>query len=376
VTLDLFAAAQIVSWGFSPRAFEHVLVLDLGAGGTKAAFLREGRFVSGRAFRTAGRSLTREIQKKLGVSAEAAEAMKVEPAAMDDISSADVRQAFADHYERIAREVRIFLASLGQAGTVDVLLLAGGGGRIQGIESFFRPAMGKDVRRVAMPPGVHLDPRVPLAPDGGGAGLAVAVGAALPRLGACAPGVNFLQDEFRTRTLVHAAQAPLAAAATLLAASALLLGLRFHQDLGLCRSQQAELAAAQRTLWRGVFGPEEMPASGVLKRLNARMDEARAKLDRQTTGPERRSAVLTLTEILRSVPADKPFTIHGVDVTSAGASLSGETDSLTSAKEIEQAINGSPLLECHLENATAQPGKVTFGLEIQFRDGSGSKTQR
>ncbi|MBI4495862.1 MAG: pilus assembly protein PilM, partial [Deltaproteobacteria bacterium] len=163
VTLDIFGLAHLVGQTDTAAALENRLILDLGAGASKAVFLRQGKLFSARAFRASGLAATALIQQELGLSLEAAEAMKVDATDLAAISSLQLKSALTESYGRIAREVKMFLASLGEGG-VDGVFLTGGGTRLKGISPLLAlEGANVQIRPLALPAGTGLPPR--LAPD-------------------------------------------------------------------------------------------------------------------------------------------------------------------------------------------------------------------
>jgi type IV pilus assembly protein PilM len=379
VTLDLFALSNAVSRFNDKVSTGNALVLDLGAGATKAVFLAKGRLASGRAFRIGGHALTSGVQQAMGADSQAAETMKVEAGDLASLSSESVRMKVEETYGRIAREARMFLASMGHAGAVDTLVLTGGGSPMKGIEAALDIGQTADVLRLLLDSGVRAPSGLSGKPEQLGACLSVVLGSCLPALGTGLKAHNFLRNGLLTRR-DRPFQGALAACLTLLAIVFGLVCFRLHREASHYGATLKSIRADQERIWREAF-PErpELPQARVVQRMDDRIAELEAQVRAAAGAPERRSALSTLCEVLRRVPPGRQFAIHRVNVTPSVVNLTGETDSLKGAMAIERSIDDSPLLTCKLssadklaENAGSKPRRVRFQLEIRSQKPNGN----
>ena len=372
ITLDLFAVACAASQSGHEIAMENALVLDLGAGATKAIFLRNGKLVDARAFRLGGQTLTNAIENGLGVGAEAAETMKEETENLNAVSSEKLKSAVGAMYGRVAREARMFLASLGETGSTDAVVLTGGGAIMGGTEDLLRVGAEDVVRRLELPSGTEVPARLLGDRTPPGAVLAPILGSVLPFVDTRLPS-----HQFRLADVVgqgkDSLRGAVAVALTLTTALLAILGLHFQRSVQAIGTEIEKVERAKGQVWADVFpGGQPLPKLRSIERLSQRVDELEAQVQRFTDAPEKRSALLVLYEILRCVPAETNFTLQRMTVSPAAASLTGETDSLKSVMVIEASINASPFLSCKLNNADKlaqrtqwQTKKVRFQFEIK-----------
>jgi hypothetical protein len=346
---------------------ENTLLLDLGAGATKAIFLREGRLVSARAFRLGGQSLTSAIETELGVGADAAETMKVETQSLPAVSSEKLRSVFEHSFGRISREAQMFLASLGESGSTDCVLLTGGGSRVDGTDHILSGESGPEVRRLPLPKGTEVPANAEL--DGhAGASLGVLVGAALPYFDSKLKRFNLLSEE-QALDSEKSAQCAASAALVLVCMIIGLLCFRYYTDQENLRQQIALSEQLQREIWKKSF-PESpvLPAVRAVDRFDDRIDALRSQMTGDTRAPERRSAVFTILEVLRRVPESEAFILYRMNVSPKHVTLSGETTSLKSVQAIESALNESPFMRCKLSNAD-KPSEIAGlkGRRVRFQ---------
>lgn len=369
VTLDLFALSNAAAGSDTRVLMENALILDLGAGATKAVFLREGRLVNARAFRLGGNSLTGALQSAMGVGVDAAETMKVETEDLSAVSSEKFRETVGETYGRIGREARMFLASLGQAGSIDALLLTGGGSTMAGAESALEVGQNAEVRRLSIPPDAELPSRFPDRPDRAGAWLSVILGSCLPGLGADLKAHNLLRGEVSVRQ----EKSVRGALAVCLALLAILFGLvcsRLYREVGQVRGNVDRLREAQATVWREAFPDRPaLPKARAIQQMDDRLQELEQQVRAVGSAPDRRSALRTLSEVLRRVPEGQDFVLKRMNLSPSVVSLTGETDSLKSAMAIERSIDESPLVSCKLNSADKirdRPDSKTERVRFQF----------
>ena len=365
VTLDIFALTAFASRSDASVSLDHSLILDLGAGATKAVFLDQGQLVSARAFRVGGLALTKAIQQELGLSQEAAESMKVEATDLAEVSSEQLKKAINESHSRIGREVQMFIASIGEGGAVDRIILTGGGSRLKGVESLIIEG-NVDVQQFGLPPSTQLPERLSSEPVEAANLLAVPLGSVLSRLSSGIRGHNLLREEFRPVPKLESFISAASAAFTLVFLLLGLYGYRVWLENSDYQKTLDGLQQRQQEVWFGVFG-SSMPESAVLRRLDAKISKLEwQKKQIAADAPKRRSALRSLHALLSHIPAGRKFLLHSVNVSPSTINISGETDTLTSAQIIEQKISESPLLDCRLRNADTQDGKVRFQFEINL----------
>ncbi|MDA1140719.1 MAG: type II secretion system protein GspL [Planctomycetota bacterium] len=367
ITLDIFALALAAQKSSHATAMENTLLLDLGAGATKAIFLREGRLVSARAFRLGGQSLTSAIETKLGIGAEAAETMKIETQSLTAVSSEMLREVFEHSYSRISREAKMFLASLGESGSTDCVLLTGGGSMVAGTDAILGGEGGPEVRRLPLPTGTEVPAKAGLNGHPG-ASLAVLVGAALPYFDSHLKTFNLLGEE-QDSDSEKSIQGAVSMALILVCAILGLLCFRYYTDQENLKQRIARIEQSQSDLWKKSFPENPMlPAVRVVERFDDRIGELRSQIKGDTSAPDKQSAVFTILEVLRRVPETETFILYRMNVSPKYVTLSGETTSLKSVQIIESALNQSPVLKCKLSNAD-KPSEVAnqMGRRIRFQ---------
>ncbi|MDP6359032.1 MAG: type II secretion system protein GspL [Planctomycetota bacterium] len=367
VTLDIFALALTAQKSSHATSMENTLLLDLGAGATKAIFLREGRLVSARAFRLGGQSLTSAIETELGVGSDAAETMKSETQSLPAVSSDKLRTVFEHSFGRISREAQMFLASLGESASTDRVLLTGGGSRVDGTDDILSGEGGPEVTRLPLPNGTEVPAKAEL--DGhAGASLGVLVGAALPYFDNRLKTFNLLSEEQELDS-ERSAQGAASVALILVCVIIGLLCFRYYTDQEKLKQQIALTEKSQRELWKDSFPDRPvLPAVRAVDRFDDQIDALRSQMEGDTRAPEKRSAVFTILEVLRRVPQSEAFILYRMNVSPKHVTLSGETSSLKSVQTIESALNESPFMKCKLSNAD-KPSEIASrkGRRVRFQ---------
>lgn len=184
----LIAAAELAQRQLpNPGHARTCAIIDIGGPRFKMSVMRGDLPVYYREQAFGGDKLTREIQRRYGMSFDEAEHAKRQ-SSLPESYPFEVLQPFIDALAlEIARTVQFFgtSAGVGQAGKIDYILLAGGGAALPGLDEAVSSRTGSEALLanpfLAMAPNPHLDAHR-LAADA--STLMVATGLALRRFDA------------------------------------------------------------------------------------------------------------------------------------------------------------------------------------------------
>jgi type IV pilus assembly protein PilM len=183
VDLDTFAVQNCYEKAYGePSQEKTVVLLHIGASITTLNILAGGTTAFTRDVLSAGNAITEEIQRRLGVSQEEAEAYKC--GNVQGTVAKDVRQIIQESVENLANEIQrsldFYLATSGERN-IDKIYLSGGTAKVQALQDaiadrFRVEVVPLDPLLVAQPNPKNVDP---LAFEGRACQAVVAYGLAL-----------------------------------------------------------------------------------------------------------------------------------------------------------------------------------------------------
>ncbi|UYZ85530.1 pilus assembly protein PilM [Entomomonas sp. E2T0] len=140
VDLESYAmerAAALIPMVKSAGAAAPIAVIDIGSSMLSFNIIHNGHIIYNREQMFGGRQLTEEIQRHYGLTFLDAERAKKRGELPEDYEQS-VLQGFMDQIsDQIARSLQFFFAT-GQHNTIDGIVLAGGGARIQQLPSYIQ----------------------------------------------------------------------------------------------------------------------------------------------------------------------------------------------------------------------------------------------
>ena len=370
VDLDVAALcnAAALAEALSPDGV--TLVVDLGASATKVALLEGGRLRAIRAFRTGGDSVNAAIQQKMGVRFEEAEARKtgVRELRADQAYDGDpLTQSVAEGLEKVAREVKRFVASVDPDLEVETAWLAGGASRAPGADTFLASRLGVDVQNLDVLAALRHrlpDPEAerlrPVAP--------VAVGLGLRGLRKGEVSYNFRQQEFRPRTALDQLKVPLAWCLAFALLLVCVLAYDASIELVSARNEYNAFKKRQDEVWEKVMGPgKRKPPGPIVNLLNSELGSLTKKRKNlpERSGESALDVLLEISERTRNVS----FEIDSLKATQNMARIRGLVGSVGEAETIQREINASASLAAAAPTTKIYPdGSFQFFLEIKRKD--------
>lgn len=162
VDVDSFAIENAYNLNFESPEDETIALVNIGAGVMNINILKGGNSAFTRDIPIGGRQITEEIQKKLKLTYEEAEALKIRER-QEGLQSLEVERIIQGTSEQLATEVRRsleFYAASSTGGEVKRILLSGGCAKIKGLPSLIEDRIGIPVEVFNPFSKVDYDPKV------------------------------------------------------------------------------------------------------------------------------------------------------------------------------------------------------------------------
>ncbi|WP_305042488.1 type IV pilus biogenesis protein PilM [Geoalkalibacter sp.] len=185
--IDCFAVENMFEASYGSGAEAIVALINIGASGMNVNILKAGESVFTRDIQVGGNMLNEELQKRLGVSGEDAERLKL-GGKVEDVDAAEVAEVLADAAESLAQEVQRsldFFSATSADEKVQKVFLAGGVSRSAQVISALEERLGIPIEVINPFAGIHynekeFDPEYVRAV---GPLMSVATGLAMRRVG-------------------------------------------------------------------------------------------------------------------------------------------------------------------------------------------------
>jgi type IV pilus assembly protein PilM len=127
--IDCFAVENMFDYNYGLVGSELVALIDLGASATSVNVLRGDSSIFTRDIQAGGNLLSEELQKRLGLSNDDAEKVKLGDRTIADVDSESIDEILADAIENLAQEVQrsldFFSATSGEEQITKIYLTGG-----------------------------------------------------------------------------------------------------------------------------------------------------------------------------------------------------------------------------------------------------------
>jgi type IV pilus assembly protein PilM len=149
--VDCFAVENMFDYNYGFVEGEVVALIDLGASATSVNVMRGSNSVFTRDIQTGGNLLSQELQKRLGVSSEDAERIKLGERKIGDLNADDIEQVLADATENLVQEVQRsldFFSATSSEERIGKVYLTGGVAASELVQQVLAQRLDIDVERI------------------------------------------------------------------------------------------------------------------------------------------------------------------------------------------------------------------------------------
>ncbi|MBT9147052.1 MAG: Cell division protein FtsA [Syntrophomonadaceae bacterium] len=339
---------------------ETSILIDLGAESTNLSIETRNSLCWTRSIPVGGMSLTRSIEKSLGVTLIEAERLKKEEGGAPGSAGRDrVVEAMAPSLRRLADEIRrsltFFQAELG-GEAVNRVILSGGGVHIKGISQFLKEELGVSVETAS--PLAALYSPLPIISRDQEAFFHVAIGLALRPLLKCPVEVNLLPPSILKKKEFRAKKAALVISLILAFLSAITFREFFAQDYRMIRSRIEVIEAGLAEYRR--HEPEMKIAAKEKEDTREQVEElARLAAER-----------VFLPNLLLELTTMLPEEIHlrSFSLGEEAINIEGVAPRLPLITDFETRIKASPLFGAVTTELAGKPGAHEFSFTININE--------
>ena len=354
-----------------------LLVMDIGCSKTIVAFMKNGVPLALRAFPIGGDAITNAIAKKMGVTFEEAERLKLAQGNAlgdpDDPQNGPVNQAVKSVLDRFSGEVgrtlRSFTTQLGESYQYRAVL-TGGGAMLDGMAEFASETLAHEVTTLDQIEALRNNTNSQLPT----ARFATAIGLGLRGLGEASFLQNFRQEELaysqtykRMRTSIYTSLFLLAAVFVAYVAGIVVWG-------QVLNGKSIRVGSKVREVLISTLDdvPQTKDPARLVEALREEVTKKRNEL-KDLRGTQLISVLDVLKELSTLIPEEMEIELKKFDIndTDAGAILLFEGTAMTNedVDQIEDLLNKSDaFVDVKSEGRRAVRGRYSFKFKAKIRE--------